>query len=279
MTTVQEALAAAARRLVVAGVENAENEAAWLLAHLLGRSAGSLRMRGGEPLSPPVEEAFADLVRRRAGREPLQYILGTEEFMGMTFRVSPDVLIPRFDTETLVRESAARLQGKVRVADIGTGSGAVAVGLASLLPEALLVATDISAEALEVARFNAESNGLSPRITFRQGDLLAPLAGESFNAILSNPPYISEAEWAELMPEVREFEPKRALTPGVDDLHFYRRLAAEGSSLLQPQGFLAVEVGFRQAAAVAELFAQAHLQVSTCTDTAGVQRVVIGQKA
>lgn len=279
MTTVREALADAARRLTGAGVDDAEREAVWMLAHVLGTSAGGVRLRSGEPLGADASDQFARLVGRRAAREPLQYILGTEEFMGMTFRVSPAVLIPRFDTETLVRTSAARLQGLVRVADIGTGSGAVAVGLATLLSEAQVVAVDISAEALAVARENACANGVGDRVDFRLGDLVAPLAGdEAFDAILSNPPYIDEAEWTELTPEVRQFEPKGALTPGPDGLVLYRRLAAEAPPMLKPGGFLAVEVGFRQAGAVAEIFRSAGLAVAVFPDTAGIDRVVMGCK-
>lgn len=278
MLTVREALANAGQRLAGAGVEGAAQEALWLMAHVLGTTAGAVRMRSGEPLGHADADAFAALVARRAEREPLQYIIGTEEFMGMNFRVNPAVLIPRFDTETLVRAAAAQLSGPVRVADIGTGSGAIAVGVAWLLPEARVVAVDISPEALAVARGNAEANAVANRIQFRTGDLLEPLTGETFDAILSNPPYIPEAEWQVLMPEVREYEPKGALTPGADDLLFYRRLAEGGPHLLKPGGLLAVEVGYNQAAAVAELFAGAGLQVTTHADTAGINRVVMGKR-
>lgn len=280
MTTVREALADAARRLAGAGVDDAEREAVWMLAHVLGTSAGRVRLQAGEPLDADAAADFTNLVGRRAEREPLQYILGTEEFMGMSLRVTPAVLIPRFDTETLVRQAATLLKGSVRVADIGAGSGAIAIGLATLLPEAEVVAVDISAEALIVARENALANGVGDRIDFRHGDLVSPLVGgEPFDAVLSNPPYIDEAEWAELMPEVRRFEPKGALTPGPDGLVLYRRLAAEAPPLLKPGGFLAVEVGYRQAVAVADLFRCAGLVVSVFPDTAGIDRVVVGHKA
>lgn len=280
MRTVQEALAIAAQRLTHAGIDGADREAIWLLAHVLGTSAGALRLRGREPLAPADASAYDDLIRRRAAREPLQYIIGTEEFMGMAFRVTPAVLIPRLDTETLVCEAARLLDGRaVRIADIGTGSGAIAVGVAKLLPKAEIVAVDISGDALAVARENAAANGMAERISFRQGDLLSPLEGEQLDAIISNPPYIAEEEWAQLMPEVREFEPRGALTPGADGLHFYRRLAAGAPALLIPGGFLAVEVGYDQGAAVAGLFASGGLRVSVHQDTAGIDRVVIGRKA
>lgn len=279
MVTVREALAVAVQRLTAACVPDADREAVWLLAHVLHTSAGSLRLRGRETLAPEAAATFNDFVRRRANREPLQYILGTEEFMGMTFRVTPAVLIPRFDTETLVQVAAKRLSGSVRVADIGTGSGAIAVAMARLLPEARVVAVDISPAALALARENTEANGVGDRVEFRQGDLLAPLGGERFDAILSNPPYIGEPEWAELAPEVRDFEPKNALTPGTEALIFYRRLAEGAPALLRSGGFLAVEVGYDQARCVQALFARAGMHVSLHQDTAGIERVVVGERA
>jgi release factor glutamine methyltransferase len=262
-------------------VEEAAREAAWLLAHAMGTSAGRLRLTPGEPVPPSQLAEFTEFVRRRAAREPIQYILGTEEFLGLSFRVTPAVLIPRLDTEVLVRLAADRLQSHPgpRVADIGTGSGAIAVGLASLLPRAAVVATDLSPEALAVARMNAAGNHVADRVTFRQGDLLEPLQGERFAAILSNPPYIDEAEWERLMPEVRTWEPKGALTPGPDGLALYRRLAAGAQAYLEPGGFLAVEVGYQQAAAVRDLFADAGYIAETHLDTAGVRRVVVGERA
>lgn len=281
MATIGEALAEAARQLAGAGVEEAAREAAWLLAHAMGTSAGRLRLTPGEPVPPSQLAEFTEFVRRRAAREPIQYILGTEEFLGLSFRVTPAVLIPRLDTEVLVRLAADRLQSHPgpRVADIGTGSGAIAVGLASLLPRAAVVATDLSPEALAVARMNAAGNHVADRVTFRQGDLLEPLQGERFAAILSNPPYIDEAEWERLMPEVRTWEPKGALTPGPDGLALYRRLAAGAQAYLEPGGFLAVEVGYQQAAAVRDLFADAGYIAETHLDTAGVRRVVVGERA
>lgn len=278
MTTVKAALAEGARRLAAAGVADAQQEATWLLAHVLHTSAGSLRARSAEVLSTVGAAGFTALVDRRAAREPIQYILGTEEFMGLEFGVTPAVLIPRLDTAVLVEAAVERLgHGAVRIADIGTGSGAIAVATATLLPAAAVVAVDISPDALAVARGNAERHGVAARIEFRRGDMLAPLAGELFDAILSNPPYIDEAEWEGLMPEVVRWEPKGALTPGTDGLVMYRHLAAEGPSLLRPGGFLAVEVGYQQAAAVADLFAIAGMETAVLRDTAGIERVVIGQ--
>lgn len=286
---IRTALAGAARDLAEAGVEDARREAGWLLAYAAGTSVGMLRAQGDRELPPDVLAAFQVLVARRAAREPIQYILGTQEFCGLVFRVTPDVLIPRLDTEVLVQQAAALLQaraggaagaeaGNITVADIGTGSGAIAVAMAHLLPTASVVAVDISEAALAVARENAVANGVADRVDFRRGDLLEPLGRQQVDAILSNPPYIPEEEWQTLMPEVRRWEPRLALTPGEDGLLFYRRLAEQGPARLKPGGFLAVEVGIGQAQAVAALFAAAGLAVSIFPDTAQIDRVVLGRK-
>lgn len=280
--SVREALAMATSRLAEAGVADAERETSWLMAHVLNCSVGTLRLRGHEPLDPALAGQFAALVDRRAAREPIQYILGTEEFLGMTFRVTPAVLIPRLDTETLVRNAAERLAGlagPVRVADIGTGSGAIAVGVAALVPQARVVATDLSPEALAVAAQNAASNGVAERVEFRQGDLTGPLAGDRFQAILSNPPYIDEAEVSTLDPEVRAWEPRLALTPGPDGLSLYRRLIAEAPAFLLAGGFLGVEVGIGQARTVSGwMMSAGYRDVAVYQDSAGIERAVFGHQ-
>jgi len=300
---VGEVLAAARARLAAAGVDGADREAAWLLAHVLGCPAGALIARRAEALSPDAAAAFEALVARRTAREPLQYILGTEEFMGLTFRVSPAVLIPRQDTAVLVEQAVARLARMERepllVADVGTGSGAIAVAVAHLLPRARVLAVDVSEEALSVAAENARLAGVAGRVDFRPGDLLKPLmawadwggrspgsAGDGgkgpvcFDAILSNPPYIADSEIPDLMPEVRDWEPRIALSPGADGLAFYRRLAQEAPPLLRPGGFLAVEVGIGQAGAVTELLQAAGFRgIAVYRDTAGVDRAVFGSVA
>jgi release factor glutamine methyltransferase len=280
LETIEGALSWAAGRLEAAGVTDAAREATWLLAARLSCSVGSLRARRESPLAPEDRAAFATMVERRAKREPLQYILGTAEFLGLEFRVTPAVLIPRLDTEVLVAVAVERLRGarSPLVADIGTGSGAIAIGVAHLLPGALVVAVDVSPAALEVARENASRLGVADRVHFREGDLLAPLIGERYDAILANPPYIPAAQMPGLDPEVREWEPHLALTPGGDGLDPYRRLATGAPALLKPGGFLAVEVGIGQAEAVTALFRQMGLSVSVHLDTAGIERVVCGVK-
>lgn len=278
MTTVRLVLNEATRLLTDRGVADAQREAGWLLAHALRVSAGVLWAQGELPVPEAVLAEFRHRLERRAGREPIQYILGTEEFMGMVFHVSPAVLIPRLDTETLVRASASILGCEARVADIGTGSGAIAIGLASLLPRATFVATDISGDALAVAARNAAENSVADRIQFRAGDMLSPLNGERFDAILSNPPYIEEVEVADLMPEVRDWEPREALTPGPDGLIMFRRLAAGAPALLKTGGFVGVEVGAGQADAVGALFEEAGYRVTIHTDSAGIERAVVARQ-
>jgi len=259
------------------GVTDSSREAAWLLSHVLECSVGAMRARSHQTLTLEQVRAFQTLVARRAQREPLQYITGFAEFMGLSFKVTPNVLIPRPDTETLVRAALDRLQGPVVVADIGTGSGAIAIAIARAIPEARVVAVDINPAALAVALHNAMALGVNDRIDFRVGDLLAPLAGERVDAILSNPPYIAEHEIATLMPEVKDWEPALALSPGPDGLLALRRLVDGASHLLNRGGLLGLEVGKGQANSVAGLL-QAIGMVSTIyLDQAGIERALIGQ--
>lgn len=264
------AIRAAATRLSAAGIENAVREAGWLLEGLLGARRVDLI---GRALTEFEQRAYDAWIDRRCRREPLQYILGTEEFMGITFLVTPAVLIPRPETAVLVEQAAARLEPGAAVADIGTGSGAIAVAMA--LRGHHLWAVDISAEALAVAAQNAAAAGA--QVSFHEGDLVEPLQGRRFDAILSNPPYVADDALASLQPEVREYEPALALVTGTgDSLHFYRRLAAEATPLLQPGGFLGVEVGLGQAADVAALFQAAGLAPVVYRDFQGHERTVIG---
>lgn len=280
MITVRNALAAAVRQLNAAGVERPEQEAAWLLAHLLSTTVGSLRARPEAGVEADTAARFERLVERRSAREPIQYVLGTEEFMGLTFRVTPAVLIPRLDTETLVRAAADLLRGRpARVVDVGTGSGAIAVALAVLLPEATVLATDISEAALEVAQENARRSGVADRVSFAHGDLLQPAMGYHYDAVLSNPPYIGAEELDGLMPEVRLWEPQIALTPGPDGASVFRRLAADAVKVLKPEGFLGVEVGLGQAPAVQQVLAGAGMTTTVHKDGRGIDRAIIAYPA
>ena len=196
--------------------------------------------------------------------------------MGLTFAVSPAVLVPQPDTEALVSEARKRLQGKsgVRIADVGTGSGAIALSLLHALPDLTAAAVDVSAAALKVARENADRFGLTDRVMFYEGDLLAPLLGQTFDAVLSNPPYIPQGDIAALPPEVQA-EPRLALDGGADGLDFYRRLVREAVAFLCPDGFLAVEAGRGEAAVISELArTNGWIEVEITKDLAGIDRVV-----
>lgn len=259
------------------GIEGGRLDAELLLSDTLHLDRVGLYLNYDRPLTSAELEGFRAAVGRRAKREPLQYIRGQAEFWSLPFAVTPAVLIPRPDTEVLVEEALKRVSGPCRILDVGTGSGAIAIALAHELAEAQVEGVDLSPEALAVARGNAERNGVAGRVTLRAGDL-RQLAGAGFDLVVSNPPYIPSADLAGLMPEVREFEPLLALDGGGDGLDAYRALAAQARVLLQPGGWLLLEVGIDQAAAVAELLQQAGLlEVFTRADYAGVARVVGGQ--
>ena len=275
-------LLAATRRLEAAGIpaDEALAEARLLLQAALGLSREQMYLRPDADVDQAGAARFDSLVARRERREPLAYITGTRAFYGLDFTVSPAVLIPRPETELLVEAALRHLEGveTPRIADVGTGSGCIAIALAAHLPRARAWASDISPEALEVARANAERYDVAARFTLAEGDRLKPLAASApFDTILSNPPYIGEREVDALMPEVRDWEPRVALTPGDDALAFYRHLANEAPPLLAAGGLLAVEVGQRQAEAVAALWTEADLkEVNILPDYAGIGRVVRG---
>ena len=238
-----------------------------------------------EPLEPDELARFRAYVKERAAHVPLAYVLGRREFMGLDFRVTRDTLIPRPDTEVLVQCALDFLRARtdggaddLRIADIGTGTGAIALSVIHYTEGACADVVDISPAAVAVARENAEKLGLTERLDVHVGDLLAPLAGRSYDMILSNPPYIPSADIAELMPEVCRYEPHLALDGGADGLDIYRRLMADAPTLLKDGGAIAVEVGMDEAKAVAEL-AIAHpriVRTEMLKDLAGIERVVVG---
>jgi len=260
--------------LVSRGVENARLEAEWLLCAATGLDRVGLYLNFERPLNDDELTAYRIMVARRGRREPLQHILGTQEFCGLEFEVSPDVLIPRHDTETLVNEALARMPAAQSVLDIGTGSGCIAVALAYRLPGASVTAVDISVAALVMARRNAERNGVA--IEFLLGSLLEPVAGRHFDLIISNPPYIPSSDIETLEPEVRDFDPRAALDGGADGLDVYRAIIPAAAALLNSGGWLLVEVGVGQAADVAQIFRAAGVYgepIITC-DGMGHERVV-----
>ena len=271
MTTCRDALRAASGMLAQAGVPDPAVDAAFLLYHVTGTPHLLLRAEGWRELTQSQLADYQALIDRRCQREPLQYILGTAQFMGVTLRAQPGALIPRNDTETLCEQALARMQGRERVLDLCTGTGALAIAIALQFPGAQVTAADISADALAVARQNIADTGA--RVTLRQGDLFAAAAGERFDIIVSNPPYITAEEMSDLQPEVCR-EPALALYGGLDGLDFYRRIAREAPDYLSPGGWLLLEIGSAQAEAVSALLAERFEALAVYPDMQGLPRAV-----
>ncbi len=275
----------AAARLRDAGTATPRLDAELLLMEALGWSREDLYRSPGTELRDSQAERFESLLSRRVQGEPVAYIAESREFWSLDFRVTPDVLIPRPETEHLVETVAdflASRRGPCRVLEIGTGSGAIAVCVAREWPDAEVWATDVSAPALDVARENASRHGVGGRIHWLRGDLLAPVQGllDWFDVLVSNPPYISSGEIGRLQRDVRDWEPALALDGGADGMDFYRRLARDGVRHLRKGGLLAVEVGAEQGGGVSELFlAQAGLRRTRVRrDYAGFPRVVAAER-
>jgi release factor glutamine methyltransferase len=291
--------------------ERARLDAEALLLHVLGKNKAWLMAHLDQPLSVDQEIRYSALLERRYRGEPIQYITGEAEFYGLPFRVTPDVLIPRPETEHLVekvlelaaqvQEAGAKAQDEFsafaarrkscpdtephpasefnapRILDVGTGSGAIAVSLANKLPQAQITAIDICPQALAVARENAKLNGVA--IRFFKGDLLAPVAAGRFEIIVSNPPYIHLADRAALAVEVREYEPALALFAAGDGLEVYRRLIPAAFAALVPGGFLALEIGYGQSRAIAELLAISGFErIEFVPDLQGIPRVACARR-
>jgi len=250
-------------------------DAELLLAHVLDLKRMDLYLAFDQPVAAADRARYRELVRRRAKeRWPVAYLTGTREFWSMEFRVTPDVLIPRPETETLVRV-AVDLKPR-RVAELGVGSGCVSAALARELPDAEIVAIDCSAAALEVARQNLMALGFGERVSLVEANGLDGLEGP-FDLVVSNPPYVQAGEIDGLAPELRH-EPRIALDGGPDGLYALRRLCAEASERLERPGYLALEIGFGQADAVEELLRNAGAaDVTRFADLAGITRVVLGR--
>ena len=243
---------------------------AWLIAH------------EDEPLAADAAGPFCDLIERRLAGEPIQYITGEAEFYGLPFHVNRDVLIPRPETEHLVEKVMALAAEFVRpkIVDVGTGSGAIAVALAHALPFAEITATDISADALAVAKANAARNGVADRVRFFKGDLLEAVAGEHFDIVISNPPYVPESDRTTLDVEVRDYEPAQALFAGEDGLQIYRRLIPAAFGALVPGGFLALEIGYGQRAGIeALLVREGFAGIEFIPDLQGIARVAVARRS
>lgn len=260
--------------------DRARRDAELLLQFASGLTRAALLAHAADDLDASMATRYAALIERRASGEPIQYITGETEFFGLPFRVTRDVLIPRPETEHLVEKAIelAKAFPAPRIVDIGAGSGAVAVALAHALPRAQIESIEISVAALMVARENAARNSVAVR--FLEGDLLAPVANEQFEIVVSNPPYVPEADRDSLAVEVREFEPGLALFAGADGLDIYRRQIPAAFAVLAPGGFIALEIGYGQSSAVSGLLAEAGFhEIAFTPDLQGIPRVACARRA
>lgn len=280
--TVNDALNAAETELAASGVDGPRLTAELLMAHVMGTGRAGVYARLREPLDDVLADAFFGYVQRRAGREPLQHITGRQEFCGREFEVTPDTLVPRPETELIVDEGLSRMAGMTGglAADIGTGTGCIAVSLAAGAPGLTVYAVDVSSSALEVARRNAARHGVAGRVVLVQGDLFGPLAGMGLEGrldlVVSNPPYIPSGELPGLQPEVG-FDPVSALDGGPDGLDVVRRIIADAPVFLKPGGALIVEVAAGQSDAVRRLVecSGALLFERFLVDFAGIERALV----
>jgi release factor glutamine methyltransferase len=267
----------AARVRLAATSKLPRRDAELLLEHVLGCDATALLTHPERILSTAELEQFDRLVERRLASEPMQYLTGEQEFIGLRFEVSPAVLIPRPETEHLVEAVLERFEREeaVRIVDVGTGSGAIAVALAHYLPHSRVTAVDLYPAALEVARRNAQRHGVVDRLTLLPSDLLASIDTADFDVVVANPPYIASGEVLE--PQVANYEPHSALYAGPTGLEIYERLIPQAARVLKPGGWLMLEIGYGQSAAVRNLM-HGWADVTLVNDLQGIPRVVLGQK-
>jgi release factor glutamine methyltransferase len=285
MKTLKALIEGTTAQLEAAGIPSARWDAERLLAHGLNKSRLELYTHPEFDVDEKARELLSGLVARRLKRHPLQYLIGFQEFWGYSFKVTPDVLIPRSESELLVEAAVALretgwMQPKPIVTDMGTGSGCLAVALACEIPGSQVYATDISGRALSIALENAKAHGLCNRIRFLKGDLWEPLrqldlAGR-IDLLVSNLPYIRRASMGQLQSEVRDHEPRIALDGGADGLDLYRRLLADAKEMLIPKGTMILEMGIHQAKAVKEVAQRSGLMIHRIVkDGAGIPRVMI----
>ena len=268
-------------RLSQAGIANAKLEALWIVEEALGVNRLQIHTYGEDSLDVERYQRAISLIERRAGQEPLQYVLGSQEFCGLDMVVNPGVLIPRPESELLVEEAIALLGAHPQpvILDVGTGSGCLAISIARALTRAVVIASDRSLSALQVARTNARKHGMDSRIFWLAGDLLAPLLSSGLagkvTAIIANLPYISHDEWDRLSPDVKDFEPRLALDGGPDGLDIYRRLLQEAPGVLASEGRLLMEIGIGQADRLCqEISASTFFEViNVQPDSQGIPRI------
>ncbi len=308
----KQAIDAAHQLFVAEDVPSPRLNAELLATFVLGRDRSYLYAHPERELTQEEQHRYNEVIRERARGCPTQYITGHQEFWGLDLLVSPAVLIPRPETEHLVEtvlelvrseyqdhqargrdttaECARMDTGRVRIVDVGTGSGCIALALASELPQAEIHACDLSGDALEMARVNAARLGLGGHVLFRQSDLLETYLSESaeegrkapsFDLVVSNPPYVGEQEWDKVQRQVREFEPRMAVFSGKEGLDIYRRLVPQAHAALRPGGWFVVEIGFSTERQVKELLSleAGWSEVQTTPDLQGIPRVVAARKA
>ncbi len=276
--SIAEALREASRVLENSGVPDARREAGSLLEFVLGKDRTFLISHAEDQVDEDSLEQLRQFVERRATGEPLQYITGVQDFYGREFRVTPDVLIPRPETELLV-EAALEVSAGPFICDVGTGSGCIALTLLCELPGARAVAVDKSAAALEIAKFNAAKLSVADRAAFVVSDCFDALDVQEFDLIVSNPPYVSESALAGLQREVRDHEPLVALSPGGDGLSVIRRLLEDAPAYLKPNGHLLMEIGFDQGERVRNLIDESVWSLlEVRPDLQCIPRIVVLQK-
>ena len=259
-------------------IQSARLDAEVLLSHVLRQERIYLYVHFDEPMEQNELSKFREYVKKRAQHVPIAYIIGEREFMGLPFKVTKDTLIPRPDTEILVENVLNNVDKdkEIEIVDIGTGSGAIILSLLVNLPKAQGKTVDISSKAIEVAKENAVNLQVNDRCEFFVGDLFAPLNGNKFDLIVSNPPYIPQKDIATLEDDVKEYEPVSALTDGGDGLSYYRRLLSEGKAYIKENGFIALEIGIYQSEDVKQIaMDNGWKNIKIIKDYAGIDRVVL----
>ncbi len=285
--TIIEAIHNAANRLSAAGIANARLDAEVLLAHIIQKDRVWLITHRDDVLDDNHQRDFAEAILRRTRREPLQHIIGNQEFWGLEFIVTPDVLIPRPETELIIEATLAIVQDRnrpVRIIDLCTGSGCIAVSLAKELTAARVIATDASEKALAVARENSRRHGVSERIRFLPGDLFGPLEELDLRGqvdiMVSNPPYVQADDLSTLQPEVRDYEPQMALIAGPEGTEMAKRITQRAPEYLKKNGALIMEMGLGQAEALTRMVEEtgAYGKPGILKDLAGIERVFVAKK-
>ena len=262
--------------------ERALQDAELLLMHVLGKDRAWMLAYWKDEIGTDASIPYHSAIDRRRSGEPIQYITGEAEFFGLPFRVTRAVLIPRPETEHVVERVIELAAGMARpqIVDVGTGSGAIAVSVAAKIPSAAIAAIDISAAALDLARENAKRNGVTDRIRFLDGNLLAPVSEEKFDFVVSNPPYVPETDRTSLSVEVREYEPGLALFAGADGLAVYRRLIPAAYDALVPSGWIVLEIGYGQQEAIRSLLAESKfMEIGFTADLQGIPRVAYARRS